>query len=422
MSIGKSFLAAVVASGDVSAILQSGPIAHLFRGNEIEPFTFVLEFVKQYGSVPKADTILAHTGEELPAPTEPALYFRDLMEVRHVEIALKNAMKASSEALQPNGAGSDAALASLTKAVLDLVNQKHGNQLADLRQAYDLLMGVFYTQWNGGGDGLALGWPYLDAMTGGMVKGDLISYVGRPAMGKSWQMLYGCHYGWHRAQLDKNHPGSSRLFVSMEMNVIQIEQRLAAMHMSIPADQIKKGALSKTGVIKFKKGLKELEGYKAPFWIVDGNLTATVGDIQALAQQLKPDAIFIDGAYLLQHPYERDRYKRVAQNVDLIKQLLTPIAPTVCSWQFKRSESKSKKTASEDKDLEDIGMSDAIPQHSSLVLGLFEDDTVETLKQRKVRVLKGRSGETGAFTTRFKFDTMDFSQVDEMNLEDVKFV
>ena len=50
------------------------------------------------------------------------------------------------------------------------------------------------------------------------------------------------------------------------------------------------------------------------------------------------------------------------------------------------------------------------------MLGLFEDDTVETLKQRKVRVLKGRSGETGAFTTKFKFDTMDFSQVEEMNV------
>ena len=282
MSIGKKFLAAVVASGDVSAILQSGPIEHLFRGNEIELFTFVLEFVKQYGSVPKADTILAHTGEELPAPTEPAPYYRDLMEVRHVEIALKNAMKAASEALQPNGAGRGRG-ARRPHEGRPGARQPEARQPARRPCARRTTCSWGSSTRSGTGGGrraLLLGWPYLDEMTGGMRQGrpDLLCRKAGNGEDLADALRLPLRLA-PQAELDPNRPGSSRMFVSMEMNVLPIEQRLAAMHMSIPADQIKKGALSKTGVIKFKKGLKELEGYKAPFWIVDGNLTATVGDI-----------------------------------------------------------------------------------------------------------------------------------------------
>ena len=55
------------------------------------------------------------------------------------------------------------------------------------------------------------------------------------------------------------------------------------------------------------------------------------------------------------------------------------------------------------------------------MLGLFEDETVETLKQRVVKVLKGRNGETGEFKTKFHFDTMDFGQVEEKSLEELQF-
>ena len=420
MTIGKDFLAAVVVKGSIADLLQGGQIEHLFRGNEIDPFKFVMEFVKTYGAVPTLDTILAHTGEELPDAQEPPAYYRDLMEIRYVEATLKTAMKAASDALQPNGLGADKALSDLSGAVLALLRGRYGSQLADLRQAHDLLMATLIKQMTGGLDGLMLGWPYLDEMTGGLHKSDLVSFVGRPGMGKTWQLLYGAHHGWLKAEKDPQSKGSSRLFVSMEMPILQIEQRLVSMHLSMPFDQVKKGSLSNIGKKKYKKGLVELQGYKAPFWVVDGNLTTTVADVLSLAQELKPDAIFIDGAYLLAHPKAKDRYTKVAENLDLLKKDLAHVAPTVCSWQFNREATKKKK--GEDADLADIGYTDAIGHHSSLVLGLFEDDTVETLKQRRVKVLKGRSGETGQFLTKWKFDKMDFAQVEETSLEDHQVV
>ena len=59
---------------------------------------------------------------------------------------------------------------------------------------------------------------------------------------------------------------------------------------------------------------------------------------------------------------------------------------------------------------------------SSIVMGMFEEETVETLKQRRVKILKGRNGETGEFVSNWNFDKMDFSEVQQTAVEDLSFV
>ena len=98
---------------------------------------------------------------------------------------------------------------------------------------------------------------------------------------------------------------------------------------------------------------------------------------------------------------------------------VNPLAPTVASWQFARSAAKKKK--GEKITGEDIGYTDAIFQVSSLVLGLSEEDSVSTLVQRQVDILKGRSGETGQFFTHWQFDTMDFTEIDQVEVSDMQF-
>lgn len=421
MSIGKGFLAALVAEGAASALLQYGPLDHLFKGNEVELWHFVKAFWKEYGSIPSFTAIEEYTGEALAPAPDPSKFYYDQLVIRHQEIAIKASMKKAQEQLQPGGEGSAAALKQIVELALKLTTEQHGKQVSDLRHAYDLVIGMFAAQLKEADPGLKLGWRTLDEMTGGLRLGDLISMVGRPGIGKTWQMLYCAHHGWLAAEKDENSPGESRMFVSMEMGVLPIEQRLAAMHTSVPISGIKKSALSKLKYTELKKGLKAMQGFKAPFYVVDGNLTATVDDIYMLAKQLKPKAVFVDGAYLVKHPTERDRYKRVSENADLLKtRIANEICPVVCSWQFARTASKKKK--GEEVDLSDIAYADAIGQVSSLVMGLFEEETVDTLKQRRVKVLKGRSGETGEFLAKWDFEKMDFSEVQPVDVESTQFV
>lgn len=424
MSIGKQFLSALIAEGSVLTMTMHGNIDHLFKASEAEAWAFVRDFVKQYQKLPSPATIQTHTGEMLVPHEEPSAYYLDLMRLRHTELAVKKGMKAASDFLLPDNKDPEKALAILAEAVMDLVTTKSQNKVVDFRQAYDTIMGTLTAKMKAGDDfGLSVGWPTLDKMTGGLVKGDVLSMVGRPAAGKTMQMLYAAWHGWNKAKNkpdpDQNH---SRLFVSMEVGSVAIQQRLISMQAHIPAGGLKLGELTSLSLGKLKASLTEIKGYAYPFWVVDANLTATVEDIWMLARQLNPGAIFIDGAYLLKHPTERDRFKRVAENCELIKQELAPIAPCAASWQFAKTAAKKNAKKGEKVGLEDIGYTDAIAQISSIALGLFQEDSVETLQKRKIEILKGRSGETGSFETHWNWQTMDFTEVVEEEVSELQFL
>ena len=132
--------------------------------------------------------------------------------------------------------------------------------------------------------------------------------------------------------------------------------------------------------------------------------------------------IFIDGGYLMKHPKERDRYKRVAENADMMKQTLSDICPIMVSWQFAKTAAKKNWKKGEKPTMEDIGYSDAIPQVSSLVLATMEEELVETHKLRVIDILKGRNGEIGQFKTNWDFFTMNFTEETVQNVEDLSFL
>ena len=415
-TIGKLFVAALVADGKVSTLLEFGKPQVMFTPTELPVFDFVAAFAKQYGKIPDTATIEAHTDEEIPIAAEPAEYYHDLLQMRWIERELKKSMKVAVDLLGATGKDPLQALETLRGCVTGLVAHQQQHQLVDFRDAYDLIVPDYVSKYTAEADGgVMLGWPTVDEMTGGLVRGDLASFIGRIALGKTWQMLKGCHHGW-------KHQDACQLFVSMEMKTLPISQRLAAMEAHVPAIQVKNAALTTIGLGKLKGSLLEIKTAKSALWVVDGNFTATVDDVYALARQLKPDSIWIDGGYLLKHPTERDRFRRVAENADMIKQMLADLAPTVCSWQFARSGSKKAKKKGETADLDDIGYTDAIAQVSSLVLGLYQPESIETTKSRDMKILKGRNGETGQFRTHWDFVGMNFDELVEENIEELSFV
>lgn len=426
MSAGKMFLSAILAEKSVSNLLQFGPLDHLFKATEKETYEFVRDFVKQYQALPSEQTIKAHTGQGLVKHLEPSQYYFDMLQARHVELEVKRAMKKANDLLLPENKDPEAALRALTEMAMELMAAKYSQQVVDFRQAADMLIGDYVQKWSDGDSyGLQLGWPTVDDMSGGLVVGDKVGIVGRPAAGKTWQLLYASLHGWLKAEQTKQEEDlatQSRMFVSMEMSTLPINQRLASIVTHLPASQIKHAKLSSKNLVEYKNGLHALKGYGAPFYVVDGNLAATVEDIWMLARQLKPAAIFIDGGYLVKHPTEKDRYRRVAENAELIKSELAAIAPCVVSWQFAKTASKKNPKKGEKVTYDDIGYSDAIAQVSSLLLGMFEEDSVSTLKSRKIEILKGRSGETGSFSTNWNFHTMDFSEMDQQEVGELQFL
>lgn len=240
----------------------------------------------------------------------------------------------------------------------------------------------------------------------------------------SWLSLFSGLVNWRK--------GHNVLFVSMEMTALAVAQRLGSMFTEVPIKQVKMGNLPSMAMFsdkdgkpvavnskykQFVDGLHKMKEAPGEFQIVDGNLAANVDDIYLIANRLKSSLVIVDGGYLVRNPNPKlDRFTRVAENVEAMKRHSTDLnIPTLASWQFNRTASSKGKgqLKGQKAGLDDIGYSDAIGQISSIVLGLFQDEGIETINKRRLDLLKGRNGEVGNFSINWLFDVMNFHEAQE---------
>ena len=416
------FISALVRSDNPNDFVEFSNASAMFEFDKsgAKHFAKFEEFVDKYGTLPSVDAFEKETGIELPKVEDPVAYYYDRVKKKHITRAMVAVGDQIREHLQDKDP--ELALETMTNIASLLQFQMTGQKIYDFREAYNFLLPQLEAQWSDSSLKVPFGWPHMDDPakgSGGVGSGDLVSLIGRPAQGKTWFLLYIALSIWQQT----NRPV---LFVSMEMTATAIFARLAAMQTHTKMSLISSGAfpnLFGDSKKKFIDSLKELNSPdREPFYVVDGNLTSTVADIIPIAMHTNAAAVLIDGAYLVQHPDIRNIYEAVNANTGLMKSKIATALqiPVFASWQFSREATKLKK--GERPSLQHIGYSDAIGQLSSVVLGLFEEDSPETLIRRKVDVLKGREGEVGEFFVNWDFDDMDFSQAEEKYKESLPFI
>lgn len=419
-NIGLKTIRKLVEEKDALGWYKAKLSEQLFKGMEVDIYKWVASHVGKYHSLPAFDTLAQQFSElkEVDCP-EPTKYYVDLLDRRFTYDQINQSNIESQTILKEDKSAVDEAEAVL-KATLDrITKQRYRSRIMNVGlEAPKLVLSAYQ---NASKDArITFGWPYMDNMTGGAVGGDVISFVGRPAAGKTWKVLKVALHNWLK--------GRNVLFASMEMNHLAVAQRIVSMYTHVSASDVKNSSIPTMSFggnastwAKFLKGLGEMPKMPGQFYVVDGNLAAYADDLYMLAAQLKCDVIFIDGAYLMRHRNPRlDRFTKVAENVELMKQLSTDLEiPTFASWQFNRQAAKKGKglQKNEKAGLEDIGYSDAIPQVSSIVMGLHQEEGIETMNQRVIDVMKGRNGEIGQFNVHWDFQTMNF---DEISLESEK--
>ena len=223
--------------------------------------------------------------------------------------------------------------------------------------------------------------------------------------------------------------GKSALFVSMEMTVEQISMRMAAYRSDLDPDLVRKGTLSEFGIRRLGTGIATFSGVDN-FHIYSGGFNKKTSDIELLIQQLDPDVVYIDGMYLMKPASltsRMGRYEAIAYVVDELKEAtLRTNKPIICTTQFNRKAGKGGVDGS----LENIGYTDTIGTHSSLIIAMQQGPkTMEpTYSQeegeqrriigqktryhsRKYTLLKGREGESGSWATSFRFGPTNFREI-----------
>lgn len=399
-TVGLQLIASVLGTSDPLRAVALPE--NLFKGEEADVFQFVVGHISKTGAVPKHETIFNEVGVDLPSVVEPFEYYLDKTRTRYKHDTLRKLLLSAEEKLKDKQP--DLALDIVLKGSVDLMRSLDHERVFDFGNGgLDFVLNEYKRKlMQGDNYGIQTGWATLDAHSGGLAAGDVLAIVGRPAAGKSYMSIFASDHAW--AKQHKN-----VLFGSMEMKPLAVMQRLTALHFHIPSSQLKKAELTTHALKKLKQQAKALVLEDSKYWVVDGNLTASVADMAAYAKMLKVDAVYVDGAYLLQvvNGDRMARWERITKTAEGLKERIAQDlgVPVFASYQFSRDAVKKKKgQSSDDTGLEDIGGADAIGQIASIVLGLFDEPNIENALSKRVRIMKGREGEMGQFRVNWIFD------------------
>lgn len=214
-------------------------------------------------------------------------------------------------------------------------------------------------------------------------------------------LLYQCDHSFRE--------GQSNLFVTTEMNAEAIVRRWMAMNYGLDPQALKSGMISTYVMRRIERFVDELMG-RERFRILPLGMGSSIAKIEQAIDELVPDAIWVDGSYLLKPSRTKpnNRTENMAYVFDELKQLtIDANRPVIVNTQFNRQAGARGREGT----LENIAMSDVVGMHSSIVVAVKPGPTEDPHLSRELDILKGREGEGGSFPIHYRFKPTDLSEM-----------
>jgi hypothetical protein len=220
--------------------------------------------------------------------------------------------------------------------------------------------------------GWPTGFPSMDQATSGLQKGQLITLAGNPKVKKSLLLMW--------MTIAANQAGAKAMYVSFEMSNREQHTRHDAMRAGISLTHLQHPAqMVDWEWKKLKRMMHELEDKPAVTLVHDPTSTTTVSAIRAKITQHRPDAVYIDGAYMMDcedpgiTPNSPQALTSITRSLKrLAQQADVPIVQTTQALTWKTPKGKLS--------LNSIGYSSSFGQDSDVVFG------VETTKDGEGQV------------------------------------
>jgi replicative DNA helicase len=241
----------------------------------------------------------------------------------------------------------------------------------------------------------------FDTMTGGLHNGELIILAARPSMGKT-------AFAMNIAEQVAMKEQAPTLFVSLEMNSIELVDRLLCSIARVNGSRMRVGTITHEEQQRLIKNAAEIS--VAPLYI-DDSPSRTVSEIAAVARRIskmenqktgrKLGLIVIDYLQLIEPDNSRDpRQEQVAKIARRLKMLAREQnVPVLCLSQLNRQAEDSKDHRPRLSHLRESG---AIEQDADVVMFIHReeyyhkpDKAVEFAGQAQVIIAKQRNGPIG---------------------------
>ena len=271
----------------------------------------------------------------------------------------------------------------------------------------------------GGLTGVPTGYSKLDEYTSGWQASDLVIIAGRPAMGKTSFAL----------SLAKNIAVDFRepiAFFSLEMNNVQLVNRLISNTCEVAGNKILNGQLTPDEWERIDKNLRKLQG--APIYI-DDTPGLSIFELRTKARRLVREkgvkVIMID--YLQLMNANGMRFGNRQEEVSTISRSLKGLAkelniPVLALSQLSRNVESREGIDGKRPQLSDLRESGAIEQDADMVLfvhrpeyyRIFQDEKGNDLRGKaQIIIAKHRKGATGDVLLTFRGEYTRFQDPDD---------
>ena len=287
-------------------------------------------------------------------------------------------------------------------------------------QAHQLLLQA--SNREGGLTGVPSGFRKLDDITAGWQPSDLVIIAGRPAMGKTSFALSIAK----NVAIDYRKPIA---FFSLEMNNVQLVNRLISNVCSIPSNKILNGQLTPDEWERFDSNIRKMQG--APIY-VDDTPGLSIFELRTKARRLVREhgieLLMID--YLQFMNANGMRFNSRQEEVSTISRSLKGLAkelniPVLALSQLSRAVEQRDGPEGKRPQLSDLRESGAIEQDADMVLFVHRPEYYHILQDEKgndlhgmaqIIIAKHRKGATGDVLLNFRGEYTRFS-----NPEDIDF-
>ncbi len=287
-------------------------------------------------------------------------------------------------------------------------------------QAHQLLLQA--SNREGGLTGVTSGFRKLDDITAGWQPSDLVIIAGRPAMGKTSFALSIAK----NVAIDYRKPIA---FFSLEMNNVQLVNRLISNVCSIPGNKILNGQLTPDEWERFDSNIRKMQG--APIY-VDDTPGLSIFELRTKARRLVREhgieLLMID--YLQLMNANGMRFNSRQEEVSTISRSLKGLAkelniPVLALSQLSRAVEQRDGPEGKRPQLSDLRESGAIEQDADMVLFVHRPEYYHILQDEKgndlhgmaqIIIAKHRKGATGDVLLNFRGEYTRFS-----NPEDIDF-
>ena len=245
---------------------------------------------------------------------------------------------------------------------------------------------------DGGLTGVTTGFKYLDNMTSGLQKSDLIILAARPAMGKT---AFALSLALNAAVKGK----ASVMIFSLEMSKEQLGQRLLSMESKVDMQTLKTGRLERRDWDDINIALDILS--KANIHI-DDTAGVNIMEMKSKCRRLKAeeglDLVVIDYLQLMNPEGKSDSRTQeisvISRNLKLLARELD--CPIIVLSQLSRA---PEQRTDHRPMLSDLIESGSIEQDTDIVIFLYRDEyyneDTEAVGEAEVIIAKQRSGPTG---------------------------